>query len=124
MSQTGDANHAQRHPPTQTHHPPRQRSTTPLAIDHRQASLWATTPLDAASPQNTVMADEDDAILFGGLHEAHGYFSNFAAYPITLGGKTWPTVEHYFQAQKFVGNDPLAAPATMATMATIETLGA
>ncbi len=30
-----------------------------------------------------------------------GCFSNFAAYPITLGGKTWPTSEHYFQAQKF-----------------------
>jgi hypothetical protein len=43
--------------------------------------------------------------LFSGLHEAYGYFSNFAAYPITLGGKTWPTVEHYFQAQKFAGTE-------------------
>lgn len=51
------------------------------------------------------MADEDDAILFSGLHEAYGYFSNFATYPITLGGKTWPTVEHYFQAQKFAGTE-------------------
>lgn len=30
-----------------------------------------------------------------------GEFSNFAAYPIKLGGKIWPTSEHYFQAQKF-----------------------
>lgn len=30
-----------------------------------------------------------------------GCFSNFAPYPIELDGKTWPTSEHYFQAQKF-----------------------
>lgn len=30
-----------------------------------------------------------------------GEFSNFALYPIKLNGKTWPTTEHYFQAQKF-----------------------
>ncbi len=31
----------------------------------------------------------------------YGEFSNFAPYPIKLRGKTWPTSEHYFQAQKF-----------------------
>jgi N-glycosidase YbiA len=31
----------------------------------------------------------------------YGCFSNFAPYPISLLGKTWPTSEHYFQAQKF-----------------------
>lgn len=30
-------------------------------------------------------------------------FSNFAAFPIDVGGTTWPTSEHYFQSQKFVG---------------------
>lgn len=105
MSQTGDANHPQRHPPAQTHRPHRHRNTPTSATDHRQAALWATTPLDAASPHHTALADEEDAILFSGLHEAYGYCSNFAAYPITLGGKTWPTVEHYFQAQKFVGTE-------------------
>lgn len=33
----------------------------------------------------------------------YGCFSNFAAYPIELRGKTWPTSEHFFQAQKFSG---------------------
>ena len=33
----------------------------------------------------------------------YGEFSNFAPYPIQLDGKTWPTTEHYFQAQKFHG---------------------
>jgi N-glycosidase YbiA len=31
----------------------------------------------------------------------YGELSNFAPYPISLRGKRWPTVEHYFQAQKF-----------------------
>ena len=36
-------------------------------------------------------------------NEPYGEFSNFARYPITLGGKTWRTSEHYFQAQKYAG---------------------
>ena len=32
-----------------------------------------------------------------------GEFSNFAAFPIRLKGREWPTAEHYFQAQKFAG---------------------
>ena len=39
------------------------------------------------------------------VHEKFGEFSNFAPYPIELDGKTWPTSEHYFQAQKFVGTE-------------------
>ncbi len=30
-----------------------------------------------------------------------GAFSNFSLHQIKLNGKTWPTSEHYFQAQKF-----------------------
>ena len=33
----------------------------------------------------------------------YGCFSNFSPHPIRLKGKTWPTSEHYFQAQKFAG---------------------
>lgn len=36
----------------------------------------------------------------------YGCFANFAPYPITIAGRTWPTVEHFFQAQKFLGTDP------------------
>jgi ribA/ribD-fused uncharacterized protein len=42
-------------------------------------------------------------IKFYSVTEAYGEFSNFALYPIRLKGKTWPTSEHYFQAQKFKG---------------------
>ena len=30
-------------------------------------------------------------------------FTNFSPYPIVVAGKRWPTSEHFFQAQKFVG---------------------
>ena len=42
-------------------------------------------------------------ISFYHLNEPFGEFSNFARFPIRLHGKTWPTSEHYFQAQKFAG---------------------
>jgi len=35
----------------------------------------------------------------------YGCFSNFSRHSIFLGGKRWPTSEHYFQAQKFVGTE-------------------
>ena len=42
-----------------------------------------------------------DTIKFYSVSDEHGYLSNFAGYSIRLNGKTWPTSEHYFQAQKF-----------------------
>lgn len=42
-------------------------------------------------------------ILFYRVREPYGEFSNFSPHPITLKGRYWPTSEHYFQAQKFVG---------------------
>jgi ribA/ribD-fused uncharacterized protein len=42
-----------------------------------------------------------ETIHFYRVGDEHGYFSNFAAFPIDLDGRTWPTSEHYFQAQKF-----------------------
>jgi ribA/ribD-fused uncharacterized protein len=34
-----------------------------------------------------------------------GEFSNFYRSPIELDGYTWPTTEHYFQAQKFISDE-------------------
>jgi O-acetyl-ADP-ribose deacetylase (regulator of RNase III) len=47
--------------------------------------------------------DEGDTIRFYSVNAEFGCFSNFSPYPILLKGKTWPTSEHYFQAQKFAG---------------------
>ncbi|MBO0778870.1 MAG: NADAR family protein [Ktedonobacteraceae bacterium] len=33
----------------------------------------------------------------------YGCFSNFSRHGVDLDGAWWPTVEHYFQAQKFAG---------------------
>jgi ribA/ribD-fused uncharacterized protein len=46
-----------------------------------------------------------DAILFYGVNDPHGELSNFAPFPIRLKDRTWPTSEHYFQAQKFAGTE-------------------
>jgi ribA/ribD-fused uncharacterized protein len=42
-------------------------------------------------------------IHFYRIGDPYGEFSNFALYPIVLKEKSWPTSEHYFQAQKFFG---------------------
>lgn len=54
------------------------------------------------------MSEQEQAqrvIKFYGTGGEHGCFSNFAHYPIRLNGSVWPTVEHYFQAQKFPDTD-------------------
>jgi ribA/ribD-fused uncharacterized protein len=51
------------------------------------------------------MSKPANIIRFYSTREEYGYFSNFAAFPIRLKGLTWPTSEHYFQAQKFAGTD-------------------
>lgn len=44
-------------------------------------------------------------ILFYRVGDAYGEFSNFSPHPIDLKRRRWPTVEHYFQAQKFAGTE-------------------
>jgi N-glycosidase YbiA len=42
------------------------------------------------------------AIYFYKANDPYGCFSNFSPHPIELAGYHWVTVEHYYQAQKFV----------------------
>lgn len=44
-----------------------------------------------------------ETINFYRTKDTYGDFSNFASFPIEIDGMRWPTSEHYFQAQKFVG---------------------
>ena len=44
---------------------------------------------------------EPNVIHFYSVNDKYGEFSNFAAFPITVKRKSWPTSEHYFQGQKF-----------------------
>ena len=41
------------------------------------------------------------------LDEPYGCLSNFSSHGFELDGLWWPTSEHYFQAQKFVGTEHL-----------------
>src|SRR5688500_3979295 len=42
------------------------------------------------------------AICFFSPFGQFGYLANFSNHPIRVAGQRWKTVEHYFQAQKFI----------------------
>lgn len=44
-------------------------------------------------------------IHFYSTRDPFGEFSNFSKHRVFLKGKSWPTSEHYFQAQKFAGTE-------------------
>jgi hypothetical protein len=44
-------------------------------------------------------------IYFYKVCDPYGCFSNFSPHPIQIEGLSWQTVEHYYQAQKFVGSE-------------------
>ena len=46
-----------------------------------------------------------EPIYFYGQTGPYACFSNFAPYTFELDSQYWPTVEHYFQAQKFAGTE-------------------
>ncbi|MDZ8053147.1 MAG: NADAR family protein [Aulosira sp. ZfuVER01] len=51
-------------------------------------------------------------IYFYKVWQPYGCFSNFSPHGIQIQGTYWPTVEHYYQAQKFVGSiDAVIIPA-------------
>ena len=49
------------------------------------------------------------AIYFYVVRDEWGWMSNFSPHGVDLDGTWWPTVEHYFQAAKFVSTDPAHA---------------
>ena len=42
-------------------------------------------------------------IFFYKVQDPYGFFSNFSPHSIDLHGYTWPTSEHFYQAQKYQG---------------------
>jgi ribA/ribD-fused uncharacterized protein len=44
-------------------------------------------------------------IFFYKVCDPYGCFSNFSPHPIEIEGSYWQTVEHYYQAQKFLGTE-------------------
>ena len=45
------------------------------------------------------------AIYFYSRVDEYGDFCNFSSHGFEVDGKYWPSVEHYFQAQKFAGTE-------------------
>ena len=61
----------------------------------------------AAAPTATVVVEQSgggETIEFSSKSSSYPEFSNFYKSKLLLDGKEWPTVEHYFQAQKFQSN--------------------
>lgn len=50
-------------------------------------------------------SSDDSDILFYHSDQPWGEFSNFSQHSIYLNGKIWPTVEHYYHAQKYLGTE-------------------
>jgi ribA/ribD-fused uncharacterized protein len=44
-------------------------------------------------------------IFFYKVCQPYGCFSNFSPHPIDINSTRWSTVEHYYQAQKFLGSE-------------------
>jgi len=63
------------------------------------------------------------AIKFYSTHGAYGSFSNFSRHSIFLDNHSWPTVEHYFQAQKHIGTPRYKAILKASTPKIAATLG-
>ena len=81
---------------------PPQGRVTPLVGDHKvdHGYIQKTSTSKFSSP--TELQQNSD-IKFYNQYERYYEFTNFSSYPIKLDGKEWPTTEHYFQAQKFIG---------------------
>src|SRR5436189_4977476 len=57
------------------------------------------------------------------LKNDYGCFSNFSPHGVDLDGLWWPTVEHYFQGQKFSGTPHLEAIRQAPSPKTAKSLG-
>jgi ribA/ribD-fused uncharacterized protein len=99
-----------------THRVRRDSKTIPGVV---MAEIWmriraglrnGTPPAEEPGGLPAASAKDDGRILYFARDRAEfGFLSHFHPSPITLGGETWPTVEHYFQAQKSFSPDYRAA---------------
>ena len=90
-----------------------QQVDPPISVPTNQAGVRS--PRESRRPHSTRRSHTEndretqvitsDSILFYGPYEQpYGCFSNYAKHSFRLDGKRWPTVEHYYQAQKYVSD--------------------
>jgi ribA/ribD-fused uncharacterized protein len=92
-----------------------EKSRSPMPRESRSGASEAANVDESVSVDNEeAMASEEavaseGTIYFYSTQDDFGFLSNFSRHPIVIGGHTWPTVEHYFQAQKFAGTEHVGA---------------
>ena len=79
-----------------------QGRVTPLIGDHKVEHTYVPKSKTGMFSLPTKSRYTSD-IKFYHSYEPYYCFTNFSQYPIQLDGRQWPTTEHYFQAQKFIG---------------------
>ena len=57
----------------------------------------------------TAISDDPNCCCAWWPHEEYGWIINFSAHPIEILGRTWPTVEHYYQCQQYSGCPEMVA---------------
>lgn len=75
----------------------------PLVANHKLDHVNHTSKTAGGTSSSSYKSQHSSDIKFYHSFEPYYDFTNFADYPIRLDGKLWPTTEHYFQAQKFIG---------------------
>jgi len=86
---------------TSLHGSTKQGHTKPVIANHKFGNTNHLSKTNSTVSAYSSVAKPD--IKFYHRNEPYYEFTNFAWYPIKLDGKRWPTTEHYFQAQKFIG---------------------
>jgi len=79
-----------------------QKKCATKAKQARKQTQESRQVLDLFAMAEEAMAEEDaeGPVLFFGAQNENGEFSNFHMTSFDLDGETWPSVEHYFMAQK------------------------
>ena len=70
---------------------------------NRSSTSTRTGPMKAFSSFVSSLIPPSDVIRFYDRFDDYYEFTNFYLHPVWIDGHSWPTTEHYFQAQKFVG---------------------
>ena len=100
---------------TEVYTNPKVRRQNLVYLHSKNAKLGHKIPLDCDCPK-------DDRINFYHSQLDWGFLSNLSRHPVCVRGKIWPTVEHFYQAQKFTAEsmqekirrckEPIVAKAT------------
>ncbi len=64
---------------------------------------WCVSQLASPDSRGATMTEDASPIFFYKVEEKYGCFSNFFPCNMVVGAGWWPTVEHYFQSEKFAG---------------------